>query len=346
MKSRTSAALVLLSSASVFSLLSCSVAPHGTSTLPPPASQIAVPQVYTNLAVGQDPGPTSIFFFPAASTGNPSASSFIAVGNAQVTISAIATDPAGNVYVATNTDLREYAANASSGSNPIRTIPFNKTTTLTAVSSLAADSTGQIYVAQPGSIAVFTASANGTVAPARTISGTATTLASINSIAVDSTGNLYALTIQANDAVSIAVFSPTADGNIAPARSIAGSNTTVSSLHPTLTVDSSGDIDVAGLLSINSTATPGIAIFAPGASGNVAPARTIAGTQTLLGSLFAIGTDSDNIYVITWGSPFTNVLPRNPTIVRFAASASGNVAPASQYTPTAWTGPTELAVQP
>ena len=59
----------------------------------------------------------------------------------------------------------------------------------------------------------------------------------------------------------------------------------------------------------------------------------ISGAATTLGTLFGIKVDgSGNIFVVSATSA-----GKNPTVLRFAAAASGNVAPVSSFTSTAWT---------
>lgn len=345
MQRLTGLALALLASASLFTLLSCSTGPHGTTTLPPPGNstaQIVVPQ---NNVTPNPTAPSQVLFFPADATGNPAPTSSIALPSS-LEIIALATDPSGNIYVLTNADLRVYAANANGTATPIRLIPAVTATTLPNATRLAADSTGQIYVVEPEAIAVFSSTANGAVAPSRLISGSATSLYSIQSIAVDAQGNIYVLNSPSTGSDSILVFGPTATGNVAPIRTITGANTGLPGPSPggsCLTVDPAGDIYVGGLLNINSNANGGIAIFAPGANGNAAPTRVLTLGDTIL---WSIGLDaSNNIYVVEAGGYFDELVPLNPTVARFAADASGTPAPASRFTSSVWTGPDAIAIQ-
>ena len=69
--------------------------------------------------------------------------------------------------------------------------------------------------------------------------------------------------------------------------------------------------------------------------------RTISGTATQLNSLAGIKVDAiGNIYVVSTTINLS-VTPSltNPTVLRFAATANGNVAPAASFTSTAWTTP-------
>jgi hypothetical protein len=98
-----------------------------------------------------------------------------------------------------------------------------------------------------------------------------------------------------------------------------------------MTVDRSGNLFT--------TAYDGIAVFDPHATGNAVPIRTIHGTATGFARFTGgIATDSNaNIYVVTWGTLLYNQIPVSPTILQFAASASGNTAPTNTFTPAIWT---------
>ena len=66
-------------------------------------------------------------------------------------------------------------------------------------------------------IDVFSNTANGSVAPTRIIPlGGATTLSIAQYIAVDSLGNIYVSNLNSNAQFTVAVFGPTANGNVAP----------------------------------------------------------------------------------------------------------------------------------
>jgi hypothetical protein len=108
----------------------------------------------------------------------------------------------------------------------------------------------------------------------------------------------------------------TANGNATPIATIAGSNTRLGPAEG-VAFDSSGDMYVSnkGVGCVTSC----IAVFAPGASGNVAPIRTICGDKTQLNGLIA------GIAVDTAGNVYVAEGPEN--ILVFAAGASGNVAP-------------------
>jgi hypothetical protein len=267
--------------------------------------------------------PAKVLAFPGNSTGNPSPSSTITLPTLDVPIS-FATDPAGNIYLGTYLDVREYAAGSSGTATPLRTIPIGATTGIAYPNGVAADAIGNVYVADfpSSSILIFSPTTNRAVAPYRTLSGALTGLTFPYQIAVDGTGNLYVLNLATP--ASVLVFGPKANGNVAPDR-------VLNVLAIGMTVDSSGDIYTVG--------PAGIDIFASGASGNATPIRTLSSEALGYGvPTSGIGVDaSGNIYIATQGSLLNNVIPPWPTILVFSPTASGDTLPTNSFTPSAWT---------
>ena len=307
----------------------------------------------THVYVIQNPvtygsGPGTVLQFLATSTGTVSATGTITAAT-NASFSYLATDGTGNLYVGASSaaaaDIREYAAGATGTATPIRTLPANVTTQIGAVQGVATSSTGEIFVSEDsGGVAAFSASANGSVAPSRYILGAVqtggglSTLISANDVAADSSDNLYVANQGAPGLMPIVVFGPTATGNVAPLRSIGGALTTIGGVDG-LTTDSAGNLyvttDVVTISGGAATYTGSILVFGVGASGNVAPTRVISGAMTTLGRLGGIKLDaSGNIYVVSAGATGTN-----PTVLKFAATASGNIAPVSSFTSAGWTTP-------
>ena len=126
---------------------------------------------------------------------------------------------------------------------------------------------------------------------------------------------------------NISAFRLDSNGNTTPVSTLTGANT----FQPTsVAFDSHGNmyVDVffgSGCASL--CTVPGgdgiIMVFAPGASGNAAPIRTICGPHTKLALSGGIAIDSmDRLYVTNEG---TSAGPTSVTI--YAAGASGDVAP-------------------
>jgi sugar lactone lactonase YvrE len=307
-----------------FILTGCGVNPSTTATSPPSTANVYVASSSTS---------PQIYTIPANSTGSPTPTSTITIP-ALNAVNALTVDSSGNIYAATDDDLREYAAAATGTATPIRTIPFDSTTTLSDSFSIAVDSSGNIYAAQyslsgtqitSSSILVFSSSASGSVAPIRTISGALTGLVYAEQIAVDSSGNLYVNNLNPNNPQqsSILVFAPAATGNVAPVRSL-------NQEALAMAVDPAGDI-----YALTST---GISIFAPGASGSAAPTQTIA-NASLGDPAYNDGLAVDasgNIYYTSNGTVLNNVRAAVPTIYRIAAPVAGSTTALNNFTPAGW----------
>jgi hypothetical protein len=198
-----------------------------------------------------------------------------------------------------------FALNAMGDAQPLTGLDcFGKGQT----NGVAFDSTGNLYVADASgrskAIDIFAPGANGCVSPMRTIADT-------GGLAIDSNNVLY---VANKTAKTIDIFP--AGSNMMEAQ-IGGSNTGLVA-PSTIAVDASLNVYVFDL----QTAT--LSEFAAGAHGNVAPIRTISGSNTGLngGNGFSFGLAvskaSGEIFV---SNPGTNA------ILGFAATASGNVAP-------------------
>jgi DNA-binding beta-propeller fold protein YncE len=98
---------------------------------------------------------------------------------------------------------------------------------------VALDSKERIYVTNfVNTITVYRPTASGDAAPIRTIGGPHTLIDVPRGIAVDSADRIYVVTARppANHGM-ILVFAATANGNVAPIRRIAGTNTALSLPH-------------------------------------------------------------------------------------------------------------------
>lgn len=185
----------------------------------------------------------------------------------------------------------------------------------------------------PSNILVFSTTANGTVSPTSTLTGPAGVV--FSGLAVDETGNAYVggeifgtgggsggppLT-----AVEILVYEPGASG-AQPTRTITSSSLQVNSggIYA-LTVDSSGNLYVSGVLAAPNLGI-GVAVFSPTAGGSATPIRVISGSATTITGLFPvpIAVDSaDNLYI-------SSADPLEPnSVLIFNSSANGNVPPTS-----------------
>lgn len=203
--------------------------------------------------------PDAILSFSATATGTVTPSAALNAPSG-VVFTNVATDTAGNLYVSA---------------------------LFVTVTSTAITPTGV------SEILVYPAGSTGTATPSRTITGASTGLTYPFSLAIDSTGQLYVgQTTDYQEATqgtgSILVFPSGANGNTAPARTIAGSATGLSS-PSSLAVDTTGQLYEADYNGGS------VFAFAAGANGNVAPTRILDG---LAGGAYGVAVDTgNNLYV-------------------------------------------------
>ncbi len=183
-----------------------------------------------------------------------------------------------------------------------------------------APTSGLLYVANTGNrITVYSAGDTGNAAPTATIAGSNTRLSFPWGITRDTTGRLYVVNLGTSGASpeTVTVYAANAVGNVAPIRTIGGSNTALHHVEG-IAVDAAGQLYVANVRDAG-TRGDSITVFAADASGNVAPRATIAGSNTGLNAPESIALAADGrLYVAN------NV---SNTIAIYAPRASGNVAP-------------------
>ena len=289
-------------------------------------------------------GAGTILQFSAAASGIVSPTGTISAP-ANTSFNSLASDGTGNIYSSyygpgVPGGVVEYAAGATGSPAPIRSLPSNSTTGVTAVDGLVTSTSGEIFVGEDyGGIQAFSATATGSVPPSRRILGAyengggLSTIGVANSVAVDTSNNLYVVNQGYIGGQPLLVFGPAATGNVAPLYSIGGSLTGLT-VATAVTTDSSGNIYVT-----TGSSSGGIILeFAASAKGNVAPIRTISGASTQLHSLGGIKVDSiGNIYVVSTTPGLNTSL--SPTILKFSPTASGDIAPVSTFSSAAWTNP-------
>jgi 6-phosphogluconolactonase (cycloisomerase 2 family) len=239
-----------------------------------------------------------IIVYAAGASGDATPTDSIAGSNTGLSDpQGIALDATGRLYVANGGDrsIRVYAAGATGNATPIATIAGSNTG-LNAPTGIAVDSTGQVYVANrpgtstPDAVTVYAAGATGNVTPKATITGSATGLSWPFGVVLDAAGRLYVANESCNSGGgggfcssgtgSITVYAAGATGNATPVAVIAGGTTGL--LFPRgLALGSGGWLYVANYgghppdyqLPPNPS---DILVFAPGVTGNAAPAATIA----------------------------------------------------------------------
>jgi hypothetical protein len=260
----------------------------------------------------------------------------------------IALDTSRNIYVANTggrspsgfTSVTVYAAGANGNVAPIQTISGSNTG-LSQASGIAVDASRNIYVGNVGnavgSVTVYAAGATGNIAPIRTVAGSRTGLTAPYFIAVTGSGVIYAANPNGGrgGVGSVTSYAPGANGDVAPIRTISGSNT---GLHnPTgIALGDHGTTFVSNVLA-GPSGIGSVTVYTARAHGNVAPLRTISGSNTMLDNPFGIAVDSsDNIYVV---QPGVRSGPYSMTV--YAGGANGNVAPLRTIT-----GPSTGLVSP
>jgi hypothetical protein len=306
------------------------VTPTGPTTNPGPAERIYVIQQPTT-------GASTILQFVASANGVATAASTITPGTK---VEQIATDSLGNIY-AFNGNIVEYASGASGNPTPIREITTGTASRICCVDGMAVSPAGEIVIGQDnGEVDEWSAKATGAVAPDRYILGYSETGGGLspvvvaNMVAINSADDIYVGTAGGPGVPEIVLFNSTANGNIAPSGTLGPAG-----LVGGVAVDADNNVyattDSCTLNGTTFTCTGSISVYAANATANSSPARIISGSLTQLGTLGGITVDSaGNIYVIS-----TDAYGANPMVLTFSKSATGNVAPTTSFSSTAWTTP-------
>jgi sugar lactone lactonase YvrE len=264
--------------------------------------------------------------YSPSATGNATPAATIAGSNTSLNFPyGIARDTAGRLYVAnlgasagSPEALTVYAADAVGNVAPIAIIAGSNTG-LHNAQGIAVDAAGRFYVANlrdggshGDSITVFAANATGNVAPAATIAGSSTGLNVPWGIALAADDRLYVANTGGN---SITIYAPRASGNVAPLATIAGANTGL--ISPTsIALDAAGQLYVENTTLLSNHAYCKITVYAPRATGNIAPVRTIGGGSTAPCPVGIAVDGAGRLYVAGGGS-----------IIVYARDATGNGAP-------------------
>jgi len=182
-------------------------------------------------------GRPALYKFAATATGNVSPiASILGTNTGLSRPDQIAIDHSNNIYVANRVggNVLIFASGSSGNVAPTATLGGSNTM-ITLPTGIALDSQGNIYVKSSSttgaSIQVFAPGSTGNVAPLRNIAGSSTLLnacdTSVNpyytncrtQIAVDSAQNIYVGTL-GTPPTQVLVFSPSANGNAEPFRTI------------------------------------------------------------------------------------------------------------------------------
>ncbi len=246
--------------------------------------------------------------------------------------SSVVVDTVNNEIWAVMNDTSDRAVAFSRTANgnvaPLRTVDFKalaiaeKRTYGWAVDTVNNEVAGTFQFGVPGTDngAIYFFDRLGVVGVLRSISGLATTLADPHGLYDDTVNNEVVVTNWGHQFdvppadPSVAVFSRTASGNVAPLRAISGALTGLNNPAHVFVDTANNELYVAN------QATNTISVFSRTGSGNVAPLRTISGALTGLNVPSGVFVDTVNneVVVTNWG---------NHTVTAYSRTASGNVAP-------------------
>jgi sugar lactone lactonase YvrE len=294
--------------------------PAGSSTVISTPATTSIGPIYVTNWDGH-----SVTAYAAGANGN--ASPVVTIQGPATGLSGprgVGRDASGSLYVANyhSNSITVYASGSDGNASPARVIA-GANTQINGPEGLTVDGAGRVYVANQvdHKVLVFAAGANGNVAPARIIAGTCTGLNRPMGLALDASGRLYVANLAHYNSVltqSVTVYDPGSTGNQTPLATITGD---VTRLHNPLgiTVDATGYIYVANYG--NTDAGPSnfatrVVVYAPGATGNVAPTRVITGSMSEPTGLAVDAAGA--LHVASFFSDFLTV---------FAAGADGPSSP-------------------
>ena len=265
-----------------------------------------------------DNGGSSIVTFPIGASGDVAPTTTIS-GN-QTNLGgalALAADPLGNLYVATQLALLVFAPGANGNVAPARTIAgSNALASTDYFAGVAVGQDGTIYAAselttgtsRAPKLLVFSPGANGNVAPVRTITGASTTMQATLAMAV------YGSELAEADAtLNVLFFNTTDNGNVAPQRSLKSPQ----GITEGLSYDAGGKL----YLALYGFSASSAVVYAAGAKNTDAPIATLTGTSTGITAIGGIAADAaGDVFV-------ANADAAGASIRVFAPGATGDVAP-------------------
>jgi sugar lactone lactonase YvrE len=187
----------------------------------------------------------------------------------------------------------------------------------TAVAPAHPAPSGALYVANANNtVTVYAATAAGNAAPLRTLRGPARFGVDASGLAVDAVGNLYVAHGLSPYGNRVDVYAGGAQGSAAPARIITGKRTRLDTPF-TVAIDARGALYVANE---GTGQTGSITVYAPGAHGDSAPLRRIAGPHSMVQTPQALAVDArGTLYVADYGD--------ESRVLVFAPTARGDARP-------------------
>jgi sugar lactone lactonase YvrE len=256
-------------------------------------------------------GEQDVLVFPPTAQGATQPFAQITGSNTMVSVPiSMGFDAANNLYVLSGSGqtIEEFPPGASGNVTPTAVIPPSATTLLDDPKGIGVSANGTLYVADIGINAVLVfapgASGGGTI-PIGEIDGKTAQIGSPYAVSVDGNGNIYVLT---NDNMTdpsffnnlpavnprILEFPANTTTGVAPSAVIEGPATglnTPSMLH----------VDAAGGIYVSDWGAGAIYYFAPGSNGNVAPTRTLAGSNTPFAPQINSPSNTANVGAYTFG---------------------------------------------
>jgi sugar lactone lactonase YvrE len=183
----------------------------------------------------------------------------------------------GSVYIADANGVQDevlvFPQDTNGGPSPTEFITGN-VTGLSLPQGIAVDNAGNMWVTNFGtsSITEYPAGSTGNIAPANTVQGNATFLSGPVGIAFNANGDMFVVNSQTDNSgnYDILEFGPNPSGNQAPINRIGGAATLLNQPQY-VAVDGSGNVYATNI------AANLINIYAPGASGDVAPIVSFGG---------------------------------------------------------------------
>ena len=196
----------------------------------------------------------------------------------------MALDAANDLYIAVPGEgILEYAAGAKGDVAPVAAIAGSNVVCANPV-GVDIDTGGNIWAVDGGAVCEYPAGSNGNVTPSRAIIGDLTGLSNATDVKVNASGSIFVS--PAAEGSPLLRFASTANGNVAPAATIA-MPTSLPTPYPA-SIALLGTTVYVGVGSAQSTLANGVASWAQAADGTPAPKRLITGNNTGIDELFYI----------------------------------------------------------
>ncbi len=231
--------------------------------------------------------------------------------------------PSGAIAVQTPTSLLFYPPDAVTHTAPLGVLDLSLGGFMPV--SVAFDSAGYIYIDSVNEadgtnarlasrVDVFAPGSVGAAMPVRTIQGASTQLFDTRTMAIDASGFLYVASSGSGTlgdsgyvASGVAVFAPSATGNVAPVRVVTPLTIDGLWLPCGTAIDANGDLFVG-----DSEDSP-LGVFSPSSNGPTTPLRTYGGFD--LNDPTGLALDaSGRIYISEWGSDDVRIFDADPTL--------------------------------